>query len=99
MLVELKLKHLTGKQIIYTQKKKMIRWIYLTLGISQLVRHSIRWYCYIHVKPIVVFLLLKHLFFMLADPQPKHMVYFTTVVTPKNTNIPETLLNTNIKEH
>ncbi len=35
---------------------------------------------------------------MLADPQHKHMLY-TLRVTPQNTNIPETLLNTNIKEH
>ncbi len=36
---------------------------------------------------------------MLAGPQPKHMLYTTTMVIPQNTNIPETLLNTNIKEH
>ncbi len=28
-----------------------------------------------------------------------HALHFTTMVTPQNTNIPETLLNTNIKEH
>ncbi len=36
---------------------------------------------------------------MLAGPQPSHMLYFTTVITLQNTHIPETLLNTNIKEH
>ncbi len=37
---------------------------------------------------------------MLAGPSTQaHALHFTTMVTLQNTNIPETLLNTNIKEH
>ncbi len=36
---------------------------------------------------------------MLAASTQAHALHFTTMVTPQNTNIPETLLNTNIKEH
>ncbi len=52
-----------------------------------------------HGMPIIVSLLLKQMFHVSWSSTQAHALHFTTMVTPQNTNIPETLLNTNIKEH